>query len=121
MGKKELKVAFLLALRSLQRGNRSSVLLIILIIALVFTNMIYMPALLSGIGQSITRQVVDYEVSNVLVSPKSGEQYISDLDATLDLINGMPGVERASPHYSKGATLKFRQRILGVSVRAINP
>lgn len=121
MGKKELKVASLLALRSLQRGNRSSVVLIILIIALVFTNMIYMPALLSGIGQSITRQIVDYEVSNVLVSPKSGEQYITDLGATLTLINGMPGVERASPHYSRGATLKYRQRVLGVSVRAINP
>jgi putative ABC transport system permease protein len=33
----------------------------------------------------------------------------------------MPGVERATPHSSKGATLKYRQRILGVSVRAISP
>ena len=75
----------------------------------------------SGIGQSITKQLVDYEVSNVLVSPKTGDQYITDLDATLDLINGMPGVQRASPQYSKGATFKYRQRVLGVSVRAITP
>jgi putative ABC transport system permease protein len=121
MGKKELKVAFLLALRSLQRGSRSSVILTVLIIGMCFTNMIFLPALFNGIGQTITKQVVDYEVGNVLVSPKSGDQYVTDLDATLDLINGMPGVERATPHYSKGATLKFRQRILGVSVRAINP
>ena len=121
MGKKELKVAFLLALRSLQRGNRSSVILIVLIVGLVFANMIFLPSLITGIGKSITQQVVDYEVSNVLVSPKSGDQYVPDLGATLDLINGMPGVERASPHYSKGATLKYRQRILGVSVRAIRP
>jgi putative ABC transport system permease protein len=33
----------------------------------------------------------------------------------------MPGVQRASPHYSKGATFKYRQRVLGVSVRAISP
>jgi putative ABC transport system permease protein len=121
MGKKELKVAFLLALRSLQRGSRSSVILTILIIAMCFTNMIFLPGLFNGIGQSITEQVVDYEVGNVLVSPKSGDQYVTDLDATLDLINGMPGVERATPHFSKGATLKYRQRILGVSVRAISP
>ena len=121
MGKKELKVAFLLALRSLQRGSRSSVILTVLIIAMCFTNMVFLPGLFNGIGQSITQQVVDYEVGNVLVSPKSGDQYVTDLEATLDLINGMPGVERATPHFSKGATLKYRQRMLGVSVRAISP
>lgn len=121
MGKKELKVAFLLALRSLQRGSRSSVILTILIIGMCFTNMIFLPALFNGIGQSITKQVVDYEVGNVLVSPKSGDQYVTDLSATLDLINGMPGVERATPHFSRGATLKYRQRILGATVRAISP
>jgi putative ABC transport system permease protein len=121
MGKKELKVAFLLALRSLQRGSRSSVILTILIVGMCFTNMIFLPGIFNGIGQSITKQVVDYEVGNVLVSPKTGDQYVSDLGATLDLINGMPGVERATPHFTKGATLKYRQRVLGVSVRAISP
>jgi putative ABC transport system permease protein len=121
MGKKELKVAFLLALRSLQRGSRSSALLTILIVGMCFTNMIFLPALFNGIGQSITKQVVDYEIGNVLVSPKSGDQYVSDLHATLDLINGMPGVERATSHFTKGATLKYRERVLGVSVRAISP
>ncbi|OPY39055.1 MAG: cell division ABC transporter subunit FtsX [Methanoregula sp. PtaU1.Bin051] len=121
MGKKELKVAFLLALRALQRGSRSSVVLTVLIIAMCFTNMVFLPGLFNGIGQSITKQVVDYEVGNVLVSPKSGDKYVTDLDATLDLINGMPGVERATPHLSKSATLKYRQRLLGVSVRAISP
>ena len=86
-----------------------------------FTNMIFLPSLFNGIEQSITKQLVDYEVGNVLVSPKSGDQYVNDLDATLDLINGMPGVERATPHYTEGATFTYRQRILGVSVRAIMP
>ena len=121
MGKKELKVAFLLSLRSLQRGSRTSAILTVLIVALCFTNMIFLPGLFNGIGQSIITQVVDYEVGNILVSPKPGDQYITDLSATLDLINGMPGVARATPHYSKGATLMYRQRMLGVSVRAISP
>jgi putative ABC transport system permease protein len=121
MGKKELKVAFLLSLRSLQRGSRTSAILTVLIVALCFTNMIFLPGLFNGIGQSITTQVVDYEVGNVLVSPRSGDQYITDLSATLDLINRMPGVARATPHYTKGATLKYRERMLGVGVRAIVP
>jgi putative ABC transport system permease protein len=121
MGKKELKVAFLLALRSLQRGSRSSVVLTVLIIAMCFTNMVFLPGLFNGIGEGIITQIVDYEVGNVMVGAKTGEQYVTDLDATLDLINSMPGVERATPHISKGATLKYRQRILGVSVKAIKP
>jgi putative ABC transport system permease protein len=121
MGKKELKVAFLLSLRSLQRGNRSSALLTVLIVSLCFTNMIFLPGLFNGIGQSITQQVVDYEVGNVLVSARAGDQYITDLDATLDQINRLPGVERATPHYTKAATLKSGDRILGVGVRAIIP
>ncbi|MDD1677154.1 MAG: ABC transporter permease, partial [Methanomicrobiales archaeon] len=121
MGKKELKVAFLLSLRALQRGSRTSAILTVLIVALCFTNMIFLPGLFNGIGQSITTQVVDYEVGNVLVSPRAGDQYVTDLSATLDLINRMPGVARATPHYAKGATLKYRERMLGVSVRAIEP
>ena len=121
MGKKELKVAFLLSLRALQRGSRASTFMTVLIISLCFTNMIFLPGLFNGIGQGITTQIVDYEVGNVLVSPQAGDQYINDLDATLNLINHMPGVERATPHYTKGATLKYRDRILSVGVRAINP
>jgi len=123
MGKKELKVAFLLAIRSLERGGRTSVILTILIVGMCFTNMIFLPSLFSGIEQSITTQLVDYEVGNVLVSPElgSGNQYVTNLTDTLGLINGLPGVERATPHISEGATLTYRQRILGVSVRAIMP
>ena len=121
MGKKELKVALFLAWRSLRRGSRSSAILTVLIIGMCFTNMIFLPSLFAGIGQTIKTQIVDYEVGNVLVSPQAGNQYITDLDATLGLINSMPGVARATPHYSRGATLKYRQRILGSSIRAIRP
>ncbi len=121
MAKKELKVALFLAWRSLVRGNRSSVLLNVLIISMVFTNMIFFPALMSGIGVDIKEQIVAYQISNILIEPAKGEQYVSDIDTTLALVNGMPGVERATPHYQTGATLKFRGRLLGTRVDAIQP
>jgi putative ABC transport system permease protein len=119
MGKKELKVALFLAWRSLIRGNRSSLFLNVLIISMVFTNMIFFPALMNGIGEDITKTVIDYQISNIFIEPKKGNNYITDLAATLSLINGMPGVERATPQYTMGATLKFRGRILGTTVYAI--
>jgi len=121
MGKKELKVALFLAWRSLIRGNRSSLFLNVLIISMVFTNMIFFPALMNGIGEDITKTVIDYQISNIFITPKKGDNYITDLAATLGLINGMPGVERATPQYTMGATLKFRGRVLGTTVYAIQP
>jgi putative ABC transport system permease protein len=121
MGKKELKVALFLAWRSLIRGNRSSLVLNVLIISMVFTNMIFFPALMNGIGQDIRKNVVAYQISDILVQPKSGTGSITDLGSALDLINGMPGVERASPQYTLGANLKFRGRFLGATVNAIRP
>lgn len=121
MAKKELKVALFLAWRSMVRGNRSSVLLNVLIISMVFTNMMFFPALMAGIGVDIKEQVVTYQTSNILIEPAKGEPYIFDLDTFLDRINGMPGVERATPHYQMGATLKFRGRLLGSNVHAIQP
>jgi putative ABC transport system permease protein len=121
MAKKELKVALFLAWRSLARGNRSSVFLNVLIISMVFTNMMFFPALMTGIGKNITQQIVAYQTSNILIEPAKGNQYITDLEVTLDRINGMPGVERATPHFSMGSTLTFRGRILGATVHAIRP
>jgi putative ABC transport system permease protein len=121
MAKKELKVSLFLAWRSLVRGNRSSVLLNVLIISMVFTNMMFFPALMSGIGVDIKEQIVAYQTSNILIEPAKGDQYISDLDTLLDRVNGMPGVERATPHYQMGATLKFRGRLLGSTIHAIRP
>ncbi|MDD1679509.1 MAG: FtsX-like permease family protein [Methanomicrobiales archaeon] len=121
MAKKELKVALFLAWRSLVRGNRSSVLLNVLIISMVFTNMMFFPALMSGIGVDIKEQIVAYQTSNILIEPAKGERYVTDLDATLSLVNGMPGVERATPHYQEGGLLKFRGRLLGSTIYAIQP
>jgi putative ABC transport system permease protein len=121
MAKKELKVAFFLAWRSLVRGNRSSVLLNVLIIGMVFTNMMFFPSLMAGIGVDIKEQIVSYQTSNIMIGPASGEQYISDIETTLAQINGLPGVERATPHYQTGATLQSRGRLVSARVDAIQP
>ncbi|MFA5415592.1 MAG: ABC transporter permease [Methanoregula sp.] len=121
MGKKEVTVALFLAWRTLVRGKRSEILACVLITSLIFTSMIFFPALVNGIGQDLTQQVVDYQTSDILVEPKQGNQYIYKLPSTLDLINRIPGVLRASPHYEMGATLIFRGRFVNTMVHAIKP
>ncbi len=116
-----LKVSFFLALRSLQRGNRGSIFLTILIIAMVFTNMIFLPSIVTGAVKNAERSIIDYSTSSIVIEPKQDDEYIFDLSDLLEKLNKVPGVERAAPHFSMGSMLQFKSKRLGSSVTAIRP
>ena len=56
---RNLRVALFLVSRAIRRGNRGTVLLTILIIALAFINMSFMSSILNGLVVTINGQVTD--------------------------------------------------------------
>jgi putative ABC transport system permease protein len=116
-----LKVSFFLALRGILRGSRGSLYLTVLIIAMVFINMIFMPSIILGFIKVAENQLISYEIGNILISPKEDDEFIYDVQGLLDKINGIPGVSRAVAHYSTGVTLKNKGNIIGSTVTAIKP
>jgi len=121
MSLQHLKVSFFLAVRGLLRGSRGSLYLSILIIAMVFTNMIFMSSIIMGAIKNSERSIIEYQTGNILVEPKDNEQYIEDVSSLLDKLNRIPGVIRASAHYSMGATLKNEGNRVGGTVTAVRP
>ena len=121
MSLQHLKVSFFLAVRGLLRGSRGSLYLSILIIAMVFTNMIFMSSIIMGAIKNSERSIIEYQTGNILVGPKENEQYIEDISGLLDKLNRIPGVIRASAHYSLGATLKSDGNRVGGTVIAVKP
>jgi putative ABC transport system permease protein len=115
------RVAFYLAARSLARGSRTSLLLNVAIIGLVFTNMILLPSIISGSVELFNQQTIDFQTSDIQVRPAEGDQYIGRADALLETVNRVPGVRRASARYGIGATLSARNRSVSVPVTAIDP
>lgn len=115
------RVAVYLAWRSLARGSRTSLLLNVAIIGLVFTNMILLPSIISGSVDLFNQQTVDYQTSDILVRPVEGEKYIERVGALLETIDRVPGVRRASARHAIGATLLARNRSVSVPVTAVNP
>ena len=115
------RVAFYMAARSLARGSRTSLLLNVAIIGLVFTNMILLPSIISGSAELFNQQTIDYQTSDIQVRPVEGDQYIYRAGALLETINRAPGVWRASARYGIGATLMARNRSVSVPVTAIDP
>ncbi|HWQ64583.1 MAG TPA: FtsX-like permease family protein [Methanospirillum sp.] len=121
MSLQHLKVSFFLAIRGLSRGSRGSLYLSILIIAMVFTNMIFMSSIIMGVIKNSERSIIEYQTGNILVETKDNEQYIEDVSSLLDKLNRIPGVIRASAHYSMGATLKNEGNRIGGTVTAVRP
>jgi putative ABC transport system permease protein len=115
------RVAFYLAARSLARGSRTSLLLNVAIIGLVFTNMILLPSIISGSVELFNQQTIDFQTSDIQVRPAEGDQYIGRAGALLETVNRVPGVRRASARYGIGSTLSARNRSVSVPVTAIDP
>lgn len=117
----DLKVSFFLAVRGILRGSRGSLYLTVLIIAMVFTNMIFMPSIILGFIKVAEDQIITYQTGNILITPHEDERYIEDVNGLLEKVNRIPGVLRASPHYGTGVTLRYKGNTLGSTVVAIRP
>lgn len=115
------RVALYMASRSLARGSRTSLLLNVAIIALVFTNMILLPSIISGSVELFNQQSIDFQTSDIQVRPAEGDQFIGRTGTLLETVNRVPGVRRASARHGLGATLSARNRSVSVPVTAIDP
>lgn len=121
MSFKDLEISSFLATRGIRRGNRGSLYLTVLIIAMVFVNMIFLPSIIMGVLENEKDQIIAYTTGNIMISPKDGEEQITDLQELMDRVNRVPGVARAAPHYSVAATLKSKETAVGAMVTAIRP
>lgn len=115
------KVSFFLALRSLQRGNVGSLILTVVIVGMVFTNMIFLPSIITGAIKNYERQTVETYTSDIIIEPKTDYLYIEDLSGLLEKVNRVPGVKRAAPHISTGAVLTHKGKSLSMAVEGIRP
>ncbi|PKL65955.1 MAG: ABC transporter permease [Methanomicrobiales archaeon HGW-Methanomicrobiales-3] len=116
-----LKLSFFLGLRSLRRGNIGSLVMTVVIIGMVFTNMIFLPSVITGAINLFVDQTIEYSSGNVLIEPKEDAEVIEDLEDLLARVNRAPGVLRAAPHNNIGGVMKFKGSRLAGSVIAVRP
>ena len=116
-----LRISYFLGLRSLQRGNIGSLVMTVVIIGMVFTNMIFLPSVITGAIRNFEKQTIEYQSGNIIIEPKKDAEYIDDLENLLARVNRAPGVLRAAPHYDIGGVMKFKGNRLPASIIAIRP
>nr|WP_319375041.1 FtsX-like permease family protein [uncultured Methanoregula sp.] len=120
-----LHVSALLAVRGLQRGNRFTTVLTVLIIAMVFVMLCFQPSFNAGIVAAINNGIIDYSYGNVVIEPRDHEgkpeMYIQDATALRNKVDRIPGVVASTARLRLGATLSYKDNIYTGSVNGIDP
>lgn len=116
-----LSIAFFLAFRSIQNGNRFTLLLTITIMALVFVNLVFLPSIISGVIVNYDAQSIDYSFGNLVIEPKEEEIYISNVSSLTHKVDQIPDIIGTSPRIQTGATYNYRGKTLSGVLVALTP
>jgi len=117
----EEQVAFFLASRLITRGNKGTILLTVMIIAMVFVNLIFLPSIITGIVVLFNQQSIDYSYGNLVIEPKENQLVITNVGELLQKINRVPGIVASTPRYTSAATIVYKGKSTTPLLIAINP
>jgi len=106
----DLKLAFFLAHKSIFKGNRWALILIVLVMSLSFANLLLTPSILMGVTDAINRQQVQTLYGDIVVDPLADEYYLDDAQEVTDSIAQVPGVSGVSARLTYGGTLEHDWR-----------
>lgn len=113
----DLKISFFLAKKSIAKGNKSTIALTILIMALAYINLVFISSILMGILRTMDTQAVNNQFANIVIEPEKDETYIKQVRSIRTKINSIPGVIGSSAHYVTGAVFSFDKDKDGKNVK----
>ena len=116
-------VSWYLAVRAIRRGNRGTLALTVLIIALVVVLMNFLSMIIGGVTATYNQQMIDYQYGHLTVEPRDRMTTIDNAGALVDRIRGIPGVEGVTARNSAGVTITNPDngKFLSQSLTSFNP
>lgn len=103
-----LKLALFLAFKSIIKGNRWALVLIILVMSLSFANLLLTPSILSGVTNTLNQQQIDTLYSNIVIDPPPTEHYLSRVSLIEKKTEQIPGITGVSPHLNSSAFIEYQ-------------
>ncbi len=77
----------------LRKGNKWTLFLIIFLMAIAFINLIFITSLFNGIIQASEEQIIDTYTGHIMITPKTGNDFIENSD---EIVNKIEGVEKVT-------------------------
>ena len=106
----DIKTAFFIAYKTITKGHKSTVALIVFILSLSFFNLMFVSGFLTGFSDGIMRSMIDNSTAHIIVLPQeepTQKDFIFDQDMVRAEIETIPGVIGTVRHYQLGGTLVY--------------
>ena len=103
---KNIKLGLFLAVRTLWRGDKGSLILTVLIMSVVFLNLLFMDSIFAGIGKTMDSGKINYQYGEVIIEPKDGDQYIKNAPDLINKIKDFYYVKSVTARIGSGAVLE---------------
>jgi putative ABC transport system permease protein len=117
-----LKVAVLLGFTSVTRGNRSVIVLTIMILTLVGLNLLFVPSLLAGlVSGSNDKLITTYSSDIVVTSRNTTDPLLSGVGNMLTEIDSIPGVTASTPRNYLLSQMSFNGNRATATIYSIDP
>jgi putative ABC transport system permease protein len=102
-----IRLAFFLAYKSVIKGSRWTLVLIIMVTSLSFSNLILTPSLMSGVTFALNQQQIDTLFGNVIIDPPSGDDYLIHVSQIEGKLAQIPKITGIAPHLSNRAFFEY--------------
>lgn len=110
MNRTDIKTALFVAYKTIVKGSKSTVALIIFILSLSFFNLMFVSGFLSGFSDGITRFMIDTSTAHIIVMPQdepTRKDFIIDQSSARAQIQTIPGVIATASHYQLGGSVAY--------------
>jgi putative ABC transport system permease protein len=102
-----LKLAIFLAYKSIIKGSRWTLALMILVMSLSFANLILTPSIMSGVTAAINQQQIGTLFGNILIDPAQKNSYLEQVGRITAQVAQTPGVAAVAPHLVTGGVFEY--------------
>jgi putative ABC transport system permease protein len=102
-----IKLALFLAYKSILKGNRWALFLIILVMALSFANLILTPSILTGVTEALNQEQINTLYGNILIDPNPDKTYLDHVSSIEKLLQQESTITGIAPHLSNSAFFEY--------------
>lgn len=110
MNATDIKTAFFIAYKTITKGHKSTVALIIFILSLSFFNLMFVSGFLSGFSDGIMRSMINNSTAHIIVMPQeepTHKDFILDQESVRAQLQTIPGVAATTSHYQLGGSFAY--------------
>lgn len=112
-----IRTALFIAYKSIMRGRKGTLVLMLLILSLSFFNMMFIPSVFSGLLDTITGLLTNTTTSSIVITPQqepAPKRFISDEEQLRAQIATIPGVLGTARTYLSAGSISYDKDKNGV-------